>query len=305
MIAATPVILQTDIGSDIDDTWALLHLLRSPELDLKLIVTDTADTVYRARLTAKFLQVAENDHIPIGIGPRGEPAHEYQAPWLGDYALDDYPGTIYEDGVQAIVDLVRASPEPITIIGIGPIPSIARALEVAPDIAPKCRFVGMFGSVDRGYGRGSEPVAETNVRVNVKAAVSVLSANWRETLITPLDTCDEVFLSGERYQRVYNSDDRAVTALIQNYKLWSELVTWMKVDFFDEKSSTLFDCAAVYLAYATDLVQIERLNLRITDDGMTVRDDEAGFPVDVALGWYDLDAFHAHLTERLLNVSAE
>ena len=35
-----PVILDTDIGDDIDDTWALGFLLRSPEFDVKLVVGD-------------------------------------------------------------------------------------------------------------------------------------------------------------------------------------------------------------------------------------------------------------------------
>ena len=35
-----PVIFDTDIGSDIDDTWALGFLLRCPELDVKLVTTD-------------------------------------------------------------------------------------------------------------------------------------------------------------------------------------------------------------------------------------------------------------------------
>ena len=37
MMNRVPVILDTDIGGDIDDTWALAMLLKSPELDLKLV----------------------------------------------------------------------------------------------------------------------------------------------------------------------------------------------------------------------------------------------------------------------------
>ena len=59
-----PVILDTDIGDDIDDTWALVLLLKSPELDLKLVVGDQGKPLYRARLIAKLLQVA-------GLGCRG------------------------------------------------------------------------------------------------------------------------------------------------------------------------------------------------------------------------------------------
>jgi len=39
-----PVILDTDIGIDIDDTWALGLLLKCPELDVKLITTTSEDS---------------------------------------------------------------------------------------------------------------------------------------------------------------------------------------------------------------------------------------------------------------------
>ena len=63
-----PVILYTDIGDDIDDTWALGMLLRCPELDVKLVVSDYGKVQYRAKLLAKFLQVAGRTDIPVGLG---------------------------------------------------------------------------------------------------------------------------------------------------------------------------------------------------------------------------------------------
>jgi len=45
-----PVIFDTDIGSDIDDTWALAFLLRCPELDVGLLTTDRGRPAYRAKL---------------------------------------------------------------------------------------------------------------------------------------------------------------------------------------------------------------------------------------------------------------
>ena len=50
-----PVVLDTDIGDDVDDTWALAYLLRCPELELKLVLTASGDTRYRARLAANAL----------------------------------------------------------------------------------------------------------------------------------------------------------------------------------------------------------------------------------------------------------
>ena len=50
-----PVILDTDIGSDLDDTWALAMALKSPEIDLKLVTVTEFDVEYQAKLAAKML----------------------------------------------------------------------------------------------------------------------------------------------------------------------------------------------------------------------------------------------------------
>jgi inosine-uridine nucleoside N-ribohydrolase len=63
-----PVILDTDIGGDIDDTWALAMMLRCPELDIKLVVSDTGNTTYRAKIIAKILHIAGRTDIAVGIG---------------------------------------------------------------------------------------------------------------------------------------------------------------------------------------------------------------------------------------------
>jgi hypothetical protein len=82
-----PVVLDTDIGDDIDDTFALLMLVRSPELDLRLLVTDFGDTHYRARLAAKLLEAMGRADVPIGIGLRQNEKGGAQSAWLGSYAL--------------------------------------------------------------------------------------------------------------------------------------------------------------------------------------------------------------------------
>ena len=124
-----PVIFDSDIGGDIDDTWALAYLLRSPELDLKLLVTDFGDTVYRAKVAARLLEVGGRADVAIGIGIRQSKDGGPQQEWVADYSLESYPGTIHEDGVQAMIDMIRAAPEPITLIAVGPDPNLKEAPE--------------------------------------------------------------------------------------------------------------------------------------------------------------------------------
>ena len=294
-----PVILATDIGDDIDDTWALALLLRSPELDLKLVVTDFGDTVYRARLVARLLEVAGRTDVPIGVGVRQGEKEGAQAEWIRDYPLARYPGRVLDDGVQALVDTVMGSSEPLTLIAIGPPPTLRAALEREPRIASRLRLVGMFGSLRAGYAEGSKPEPEWNVKADAKAARTLLGAPWRDALLTPLDTCGRVTLDGARYARVRDSKDPLARALMENFRLWCPRVDWCAREGQPEtKSSTLFDTVAVYLAFSHDLVSVEKLGVRVSDDGMTVPDPAAP-PLGWAAAWKDLDAFRDLLANRL------
>lgn len=299
-----PVVLDTDIGTDIDDTWALAYILNCPELDVKMVVTATADPVYRAKIAAKFLDIAGRSDVDVGIGVRGDPSVEFQKPWVENYDLADYSGVIHEDGVAAFIDLVHSSPETITCIAVGALPNIQEALRRDPSIAAKVRFIGMHGSIDVGYGGSPEPSAEANVVSNVPAFKASLAGEWKEFLITPLDTCGLVVLEGENYQKIRNSESPMLKALMENYYIWKDLVTWTTVDYIERKSSTLFDTVAVYMAYESKLLEYETVKISVTDDGYTVRDPN-GKAVQAAMHWIDLDAFYDHMTERLLMDSAQ
>jgi inosine-uridine nucleoside N-ribohydrolase len=303
LAARIPVVLDTDIGTDIDDTWALAQLLRSPDLDLKLVLTDTGDTHYRAALAAKFLEAAGRTDVAVGIGQNQGMSDDVrnQAPWLVGYDLSKYPGHVHADGIAALIDLVMKSPEPVTIIAIGAVPNLALALQREPRIAAKCRFVGMHGSFDVGYGGSTVPVAEANVKGDVAALRAVLAAPWRDILLTPLDTCGLVQLDDGNYHAIWGATaDPTLRAIIENYCIFAPRVTWMHCDFFAMRSTTLFDCVAVYLASSEALVDVETVSFAVTDDGFTRRAASGPFKARVALRWKNLPAFEDQLAKQLL-----
>jgi inosine-uridine nucleoside N-ribohydrolase len=203
------------------------------------------------------------------------------------------------------------SPNPIKVIAVGPLPNIAAALEREPRIAQKAEFVGMHGSIYLGYGGSSKISAEYNVKAFAKEAQKVFTAPWNMT-ITPLDTCGLVHLKGQKYQKVLKRNSPLTRALIENYRAWykqgilnqekninlSELKE--RVDKkLNSSSTTLFDTVAIYLAMSTDLVKIEKLPIKVTDDGYT-RIDENGKMINCATEWKDLDAFEDFLVGRLI-----
>jgi inosine-uridine nucleoside N-ribohydrolase len=292
-----PVVLDTDIGTDIDDTWALALLLRSPELDLKLVATASGDTVYRARLAARLLEIAGRTDVPVAVGPRQSGDGGPQAAWVEGYELAAYPGPVREDGVGAIVDCVMGSPEPVTLVCIGPLPNVAAALDREPGIASRARFVGMHGSIRRGYLGSDQVAAEYNVAQDPTACRRAFGAPWDVT-VTPLDTCGLVQLDGERYRSVRDCGDPLVRAVLDNYRLWIPNVRWARGFDPEERSSILYDTVAVYLAFSEALLELEELGIRVTDEGFTAI-DAAARPVRCATAWRDLPAFHDFLAERL------
>ena len=296
--ARIPVILDTDIGDDIDDTWALALLLKSPELDLKLVVTDQGKAAYRARIVAKFLERAGRTDVAVGLGtPVGNLADQGggQTPWVQGYDLMAYPGKVHEDGVQAMIDTIMNAPQPVTVIAIGPVPTLAAALERQPQIAKRAKFVGMHGSVRRGYDGAKDPAPEYNVKCNPKACQKVFTAPWDMT-ITPLDTCSLVRLKGDKYAAVRDSKDPVAVALIENYRVWAK--SGGKPAAADTGSSVLFDTVATYLSFADALLKVESLGIRVTDNGMTVIDPAAKV-MRVATEWKDMAAFEDLLVKRL------
>ncbi len=294
-----PVILDTDIGDDIDDTWALILALKSPKLDVRMVATDFGNAIYRSRLTAKILEACGRTDVPVAVGLEPEDRPGRQSDWLGDYQLDDYPGTVHMDGVGAIIDAIKNSPEPVTLLCIGPVPNIAAALERDPSIVSNARFIGMHGSIRKGYNGSAKPSAEWNVHSGPSALRKVFAADW-DCTITPLDTCGSIKLSGERYQRVLGAKDAATAALMENYRSWASHAAYRdsRLDPGTE-SSTLFDTLAVYLAFDDSVVEIERLPIHVTDEGRTVVDATAGRPVNCATSWKDSDSFYNYLVDTL------
>jgi inosine-uridine nucleoside N-ribohydrolase len=293
-----PVILDTDIGDDIDDTWALVMLLKSPEFDIKMVIGDNHNGIYRAKIIARMLEIAGRTDIPIGMAYSKRQDGGNQSDWVKDYDLESYPGKIHEDGVGAMIDIITKSEEKITVIAIGPVPNLAEALRREPGIAENASFVGMHGSVYLGYDGSEEISAEYNVKMDVKACQKVFAAPW-DMVITPLDTCGLVHLRNNKYARVRDSNDPLAKALVENYRIWLAKNKNEPVRTDEKASSTLFDTVAIYLAFSDELCKMETLGIVVDDKGFT-RIKKGAKKMKVATKWKDMGKFEDLLVERII-----
>ncbi|HTY85922.1 MAG TPA: nucleoside hydrolase [Candidatus Acidoferrum sp.] len=302
--APIPVILDTDIGDDIDDTWALTMLLKSPPFDLKLVTTTTGKAEYRAKIVARMLTIAGRTDVAIGLGAGSREGTGGQVDWVRDYPLRNYPGRVLEDGVQALIDMVNTEASngtPVTIIAIGPLETLNEALTRDPGIARKANFVGMMGSVHKGYDNKPRPEVEYNMHF-IPGAKKVFAAPWQSFAITPLDTCGLVKLSGSEFEQVKTNQDALVQALLENYRIWSGKTNVTQLT----ESSVLFDTVAIYLADPgpKPLLGLETLNLSVSDRGMTTI-DPAGCKMTVATSWTDLPGYRDFLLRSLTRATIQ
>jgi len=297
---AIPVILDTDIGFDVDDIWALAFMLKCPELDIKLVVTNTGDTLYSAKLVAKLLAVAGRSDIPVGIGIPIDAVPKTHTKWLGDYRLEDYQGVIFKDAVGAICETILSSADSVTLVCIGPLTNIAASLQRAPAITGNSRFIGMHGSIKRGYLGAAKPMKEYNVKCHTMACQHVFRTPW-DISITPLDTCGLVSLKGDDFRIVADSQDPLARAVMENHFGWFEKVSdWPMLSKLDanQESSILYDTVAIYMAFSEDLLAMEKLSVSVTDDARTVIDAN-GQVISCAMSWQDQSQFEQLLARRI------
>jgi len=294
-----PVILDTDIGLDIDDTWALGFLLKCPELDVKLITTSSDNTPLKAKLVAKFLEAVGRTDIPIGIGPPENRKKGWLYPWVKDYEMSRYPGMVHESGMQVLCSTIIYSPEPVTLISIGPLGTVAGALKINPKITENSRFIGMHGSIYNGYWGSNKPQREYNVKKNIEACRDVFHAEWEKT-ITPLDTCRDIVLSGEFLDRIMTCDNTVVKLIKENYDIWKKKIIPKLIMTKKNQTSILFDTVAIYLSFSEELLNIEELKIEVTDCGLT-QISEKGNLIRCATSWKDIQIFKEILVDRLTN----
>ncbi|MBO7741307.1 MAG: nucleoside hydrolase [Victivallales bacterium] len=294
------VILDTDLGTDIDDSWALGMLLNSEGLDTRLVLTATADTAYRGAVAAKHLIEFGRTDVEVGLGPAFDDERHLLSlmKWLDGFTVDQYPGKLRRDGVQRMIEIVEAEDE-VTIIAIAALTNIGEFCRLRPDLVKKCHLVSMAGSLRKGHFDAPGKVEEWNVLCDIPAARTVFSAGWKSIILTPLDHCGALQLTGDTYLRFKNSETPIAKSIMEAYRSWKQNCHFAASDP-EIESSILFDTAAVHLAVTREDSIIESHRILVSDEGFILENQPDGYPVDFAVDWTDKQAYLEHLTDVLL-----
>ena len=189
------VVLDTDIGTDIDDAWALGYALKSPSFELLGVTVSDADTPQRAKMACKLLHRLGRTDVPVAVGRKTAAVPpdrvDYQFTWAEDFR--EY-APVAAPASDFLADVIRRHPGEITLIAVGPLQNIGDLVRKHPDVVPLVkRVVLMSGSIGaNAYGPAA--VAEWNVKLAIPEAQAVYSAAWPLTIV-PLDSTSYVRLT--------------------------------------------------------------------------------------------------------------
>lgn len=287
--ARTPVLLDTDIGTDIDDAWALAYTLTRDDFDLTAVTITDGDTRARARVASKVLFLAGRSDVPVAVGrrtPVPPDRVDFQFQWAEDFtAISPTAAT----AADLIVAQARKRPGELVLMAVGPLQNVADALrqeEHLPRLVK--RLVLMSGCV---YGSSWGLVAEWNVEQAIADAQLVYAAGFPLTIV-PLDSTTKVVLQQDERERLRKHRTPLTTSLEALYRLWLEK---------PEQKMTLHDQLAIAEAAHPGKFfgRMETVPIRVDEKGFTRIDPERGQPVRVALD-PKRDAFMEHYIGRLL-----
>lgn len=204
------IILDTDIGTDVDDAMALSFTALSPELDILGVTTVHADAAFRSRIARKLLDLCgrEDVHvIPGASQPLQMPlppnftwlprlrGHEGAGILEGDELIPSAdPNGTADDAAQFIIEQVKKYPGEVSLITVGPMTNVGRALQIEPRLADDvCELVCMGGTV---YAEKFPfpPMLETNLNADPEAARLVFASGIPLTIV-PMEITTQVFLT--------------------------------------------------------------------------------------------------------------
>jgi len=259
-VAPEKIIIDTDIGDDIDDAFAVALALRSPEMQIMGITTTFGDTEARAKIVDRMLGEVGRQDIAVAMGaPTHGPNPISQRSYGngGHFARSSHPAAL-----EFVLDQIRRSPGEITLVCIGPLVNVGAMIDRdLPTFRKLKRVVIMGGSVDRGYGDPYAPPTPPQPEWNIKndpRAAQKLFASGVPLYVMPLDST-QLKLDEVKREFLFRQSSPLTDALTLLYHLWGQ------------QTPTLYDPMTIAFIDDPSLCPVQPMNIVVDDNGMTKR----------------------------------
>lgn len=273
LCSASKVIIDTDPG--IDDSVAILLAFQSPEIDVIGLTSTfgngdvdltTQNCLLLCELAGKNIPVAKGIGKPLVIPNNPNPDFVHGKDGLGN---TNWPAPITlpieETAEDFIIRNVMDNPQEITLIALGPLTNLAKALLKEPKIASNVKEVIVFsGAVF--YPGNCTPIAEANAWNDPHAADIVLTADWPLTMIS-LNASKKPQVTKEMFSRIQDKNPSIGSFLNQ--------INQFYIDFYlstdpTRKGANVHDSLTIVYLIDRNLFSVERGTIRVATDGLAI-----------------------------------
>jgi len=263
-----PIIIDTDPGYD--DALAIMLAIKSDLFDVKAITTVAGNSTIEntTRNARHILKLLNREDIPVFSGSEKPLKRELiKAVVHGESGLEgldpkDEP-SLTSNAVEKILSIIENSRERLTLVSLGPLTNVAKAMEKDFATMSKLKEIVIMGGAIRVPGNKNR-VAEFNIFVDPEAAEIVFSSDIKKRLV-PLDACNDVKLTIENFNE------------IQNKKLKEPILSMMK-PYIENISADegvgaalMYDPLTVYSLIKPSACKIRDYNVLVETKGKLTR----------------------------------
>jgi purine nucleosidase len=293
---AIPIILDTDIGTDVDDAFALIMAVREPKIDLRAVTTVYGDVDLRARMAKKFLLSLEKPEVPVGAG-RAVPLYDgkgsYWGGWEGKGLLEPLDEKIpYEsnDAIDLMYQVLSTSQDKVTLVAIGPLTNLAVLVQEHPEIKPKIKEIICMG------GTLQPNDEEWNVQCDPDAALCLFTSGLPIKLGTR-HFVNQALFTQEHRKTLLSKGNPTLDILI---RLFDEFLSHKTRTF-----SPMYDPITLSLAFTDQFLPTRTYPFRIISDEHIIRlvksddDVQSTYPIAVSEAVFP-EAFMSYLLQLLI-----
>jgi purine nucleosidase len=309
----TRIILDTDVGMDVDDAYAISLAAKSPEITIEGITTVYGDTLLRAKIALKLLKLAGRSDIPVFVG-EGEPITENKKSFMlgfeGEGLLtpeDRGLKVTFGNAVEFITSRALDSKRDLTLVCIGALTNIATAFKREPNIRKNIKELVLMGGVINPPEIGGVRVPmdnEYNFTCDPEATKTIFESGIPITLV-PVDVTmkPENHLGEKELAKLKRAKTQLTEALLEMTRVWMNNYRQLAPILGLTPQMVkpwMHDPLTVAVTLRRELFKTETCHLRIdTREGKArIIPDEKGTEVKVCID-ADFNQFKNLLIERI------
>jgi purine nucleosidase len=276
-----PIILDTDIGTDVDDAMALSLAALCPDFEILGVTTVHADAPLRARIARKLLDLAGRQDVLVVPGaslPLRMPlpenftwmprlrGHEGVGILQGEELLPSAnPNATADDAAHFIIEQAVRRPGEISLITIGMLTNVGRALQLEPRLADWINDLTLMGGLIYPEKFPFPPMLETNLNADPEGTRLVFASDIPLTIV-PIEITTQVFLTPAQRQWMLEWKKPLAATLVTLMENMFEGLASLSAeaglpDDFYQGRTFMHDPLAIYTAMARRHVTLRRMHV--------------------------------------------